>query len=162
MSDALQDLPGAGFADTVLPSEQEAVIARESSRALAPFRDTKRGSLRVRVTDNDGGRETEVEIPAAAFRLLADALAEMSLGHAVTFIPQHAELTTQQAANVLKVSRPYLVGLLEQGAIPHRKVGTHRRVPFAALIDYKNKIDAARRDTIVQLMRDGEELEMGR
>jgi DNA-binding transcriptional regulator YbjK len=55
-----------------------------------------------------------------------------------------------------------LVGLLEQGAIPHRKVGTHRRVPFAALIDYKNKIDAARRDTIVQLMRDGEELEMGR
>lgn len=86
----------------------------------------------------------------------------MSLGNAVTFIPTHAELTTQQADDILNVSRPFLIGLLEQGLIEHRLVGKHRRVRFSALVDYKQRTDNARRKTIVELMRDGEDIEMSK
>jgi excisionase family DNA binding protein len=103
----------------------------------------------------------EVILPASALRLLKDVLAEMAQGRAVAILPVQAELTTQQAADLLNVSRPYLIGLLEERKIPFRLVGQHRRVRLDDLLSYKRKDDERRRQIADELAADGQELGMG-
>jgi excisionase family DNA binding protein len=147
---ALRGLPPA------LPSEEEAKLARESGRLLAAFvGQGKAVHLKVMV-----GKE-EITVPVAALRLLVDILAQMAEGNAVTIMPIQAELTTQQAADFLNVSRPHLVGLLERNDIPFRKVGTHRRVPFKDLLAYREKSIASRRKALDELSKQAQELRMG-
>lgn len=102
-----------------------------------------------------------VSIPTSALRLLLDVLTEIGQGNAVSIIPIHAELTTQEAADVLNVSRPFLVQLLEKGDIPFHKIGTHRRVRYQDVIAYKNRIDAERRKALDELAAQAQELGMG-
>jgi excisionase family DNA binding protein len=78
-------------------------------------------------------------LPRQALALLRDLLSEMAQGNAVTIVPTHAELTTQEAANILNVSRPYLIKLLEEGEIAHHKVNKHRRIRFDDLMAYKRQ-----------------------
>lgn len=143
-----------------LPTESEALLARESSRQLSLYLKTREEAQSIRVIDQAGEHEA-VKIPTAAFRLLIDILAEMAQGNAVNLIPVHAELTTQEAADILNVSRPFLVKLLDEGTIPYHKVGKHRRVRYQDVMDYKNTIDRNRRKTLDELAAQAQELNMG-
>lgn len=134
--------------DVIAPTEEEKALARDSSRQLASEIKAGRG-FRLQVENGKLGRP--MAIPPAAVKLLLDILTEMSKGNAVTLIPVHAELTTVQAAEVLNVSRPHLIKLLDRGDIPHHKVGTHRRVRFLELMAYKKKKDEARRQALTEL-----------
>lgn len=136
---------------TVAPTAADAKIAQESSRTLTRLLSGKmKPKLCLRIQPDSETEET-VEVPLSAFRLLADILTEMARGNAVTLIPVHAELTTQEAAEFLNVSRPFLIDLIEKGQIPHRKVGTHRRIQFQDLMAYKEKIDAERLKALEEL-----------
>ena len=144
-------------ADPVAPTEAETKLAGESSKRLSPY---AARSLRVQIPTKGKGEET-VELPASAVRLLVRILTEMALGNAITIIPIHAELTTQQAADLLNVSRPFLVQLLETGQIKFRKVGTHRRILFSDLMEFKRRNDSERTAALEQLAAEAQELKMG-
>ncbi len=105
---------------TVLPDEKEMAAAMESSRQLAAFLSTKVETQRIELVDETQQREV-VELPTFALRLLGEILGELALGNAVKIVPIHAELTTQEGADILNVSRPHLVKLLDEGALPHTK-----------------------------------------
>lgn len=128
----------------VQPSEADVLLARESSRALGPL---AQHSLRVQIQ----GRAEPVEIPAPAVRMLVDLLVEMAAGNAVTLIPVHAELTTQQAAEILGVSRPFVVSQLEAGNLKFHKVGTHRRIHFLDVMAYKQRMTSERKKALDEL-----------
>lgn len=146
--------------ETVSPSEADAVLARESSRRLATRKLGRTSSIRIQVLD-DGEEAETVAVPASALRLFLHLLTEMSQGNAVTLIPTHAELTTQQAADLLNVSRPYMAKLLDEGKIPGRAVGKYRRVRFDDLMAFKQKDDDARAKVLDQLTAEAQELGMG-
>jgi len=143
--------------EPVAPSEADAKLAQESARRLAPQLANANGAVQLRIVDRDGDSEA-ITIPAAAFRLLVTILAQMASGNAVRLIPHHAELTTQEAAELLNVSRPYLVRLLDEERIPYRKVGTHRRILFKDLMAYKAEHRRARGAALDDLARLSQEL----
>jgi excisionase family DNA binding protein len=131
-----------------LPTEMDATLARETSRLLAP-RMRSKAPLSFRIVD--ASKEETMQLPAPAVKMLVRILEEMARGNAVTLIPVHAELTTQEAAEMLNISRPSLIQLLDEGKIEYRKVGTHRRVRFDALMAYKRQADAERRAALTEL-----------
>src|SRR5262245_12589630 len=109
---------------TATPDGESAAIAAEAlSRVQEFLRSHPDGPATVRLVDEDGGGQ--LVVPRAAVELLSRILAHMASGHGVSVVPAHAELTTQEAADLLNVSRPYLIGLLDAGEIEYRKVGTH-------------------------------------
>lgn len=99
-----------------------------------------------------------IEIPEALYRILRQAVHHLTHEEAVSIIAVGKELTSQQAADLLNVSRPYLIQLLEQGEIPYRRVGTHRRIAFRDLITYEQQRDQERHDTLRELARMSQEL----
>ena len=143
----------------ISPTPSETAMAGNSSRQLASFLSDRAGDeVRIAIEENP---DEVVSIPLSAFRLLADILTEMSKGNAVTFIPIHAELTTQQAADFLNVSRPFVVKLIEAKKLPCRKVGTHRRVLFQDLVEFKRKTNQERAKTLDELAKQAQDLDMG-
>lgn len=147
-----------GF-DPIEPTENETLVAQDTSRRLLRLLDEE-GDVKVKILENKEIDEVVV-IPNSAMRMLLHILTEMGNGNAVTLTPIHAELSTQQAADLLNVSRPFLVQLLENGEIPFRKVGTHRRVTFKDLMYYKNDIKEKRRRALAELTAEAQELDMG-
>jgi len=107
------------------------------------------GRTRVRLVVDDG--DETLAVPSAAVELLARILAHMAAGQGVSVVPSHAELTTQQAADLLNVSRPFLIGLLDAGQIEYRKVGKHRRIKAASLLAYLRADDQHRRGAADEL-----------
>lgn len=106
-----------------------------------------------------GGDPTE--IPASAFRALMLVVEGMARGLTMTLVPHGKELTTQEAADLLHVSRPHLVKLLDEGIIDHYKVGTHRRVRIEDVLEYRERRAGVRRENLDELTRLSEELEGG-
>ena len=150
-------LPHTGTA--LIPNAHDIELAAESSRTLGAMTQTT-GDMLLTVT-GEGGATSQIRIPAAALHLLFVALSEMACGNGVSVLPLNAELTTQQAADILNVSRPYLVGLLEKGEMAHRKVGVQRRVLLREVIAYKTRSDIDRRAAMGELARLGQEMGIG-
>ena len=140
------------------PNAKDAALARESGRMLARFAG-RRQTLTVRVRDAE--QDQPIELPAGAVAMLMDILEAMAAGRGITMIPENAELTTVQAADVLNVSRPFLIKMLEQGALPHRKVGKHRRIKMDDVMAYKRNIDREREAVLDALVTDAQEQDMG-
>jgi len=103
----------------------------------------------------------QISLPPQAIEALTEVLEHLAEGREVTVSAQPVEYSTQKAAEYLRVSRPFLVGLLEKGEIPFRKVGTHRRVLFSDLKAYKEKTDAGRLKTLDELTKQAQELGLG-
>ena len=140
------------------PSEREAIIARTSRQLLSRYAREDQ-PLTLRVMDAD--HEEPIELPAGAVTLLLDILDAMASGRGVTLIPEDAELTTVQAADMLHVSRPFLIKLLDEGKIPYRKVGKHRRIRGEDVMNFKRAIDQEREAVLDQLVADAQEQDMG-
>lgn len=134
--------------------------AREALRALARVL-PREGAANLRVEADGEPGKVSISVPREALELLVEVLGQMANGNGVTVVPVHAELTTHQAAEILNVSRPYLIGLLEAGKIPYRMVGTHRRVRFTELMAYKQQDDAQRDAALAALTREAEDLDLG-
>ena len=137
------------------PDDAEARLARDLSRKLSPF--VREG---LSVYHTEGEQTLELPLTAHIVRILLRVLTEVARGNAVTIVPIHAELTTQQAADLLAVSRPFLIGLLEDDQIPFRLVGTHRRVRFTDLAEYQKRQCHNRSQALDELSAIGQELEL--
>jgi excisionase family DNA binding protein len=139
-------------------SEREAILARTSKQLLSRYVRADQ-PLTVQVIDAD--HEEPIELPAGAVTLLLDILGVLASGQGVTLIPEAAELTTVQAADLLRVSRPFLIKLLDEGKIPYRKVGKHRRLRGEDVLNYKRAVDQEREAVLDQLVADAQQQDMG-
>ncbi len=143
-----------------LPSPSVAEVARIAARALSGMLH-RRSSSPVRVRAGGGGSGTAVTVPREAFELFLEILGHMANGDTVTLIPIHAELTTQEAAELMGVSRPFLVRLLEERKIPCRLVGTHRRILASDVLEYRKRDEARRKAVLDELTREAEKHGLG-
>ena len=138
------------------------VVAQAQAALLALEALPRRNPVRVLRVHAEGAKpDVTITVPREAFDLFLEVLGQMAHGNAVTIVPVHAELTTQEAADLLNVSRPYLVGLLDHGKIPFRKVGAHRRVLFADLMAYKDADDRQRQVVLDELTAQAEKDGLG-
>lgn len=125
----------------VLPpsmSPQEIEMARAAQRCIMKALDHSRAAA-ITLTTTDGSHPT-VELPPAALKLIGQLLGAISEGRPITLMPAKQEFSTVEAANFLNVSRPFVIKEIEEGRLPHRKVGTHRRVAFEDLVNYARKM----------------------
>ena len=140
-----------------LPDHETVRLARagaaELGRLLNKLPETDRAHVKL-----DG---QDLLLPRQALILLRDLLADMAQGNAVAIVPLHAEMTTQQAADILNVSRPYLITLLEKGELRYTKVGTHRRIQFKDLMAYKDKIKEQSSNAMDELVKIAQENNLG-
>jgi excisionase family DNA binding protein len=141
-----------------LPNQDEVEQAKVSSRTLSKYAGVERVQMTLKV---DGQPTEDLILPGHVLQILLEVLSEMSKGNAISLVPHHHELSTQEAANLLNVSRPFLVGLLEKGDIPFRKVGTHRRVLLKDVMAYKERIDQRRKASLDELTALSQEEGMG-
>ena len=111
---------------------------------------------KLEVTPPDELISLKLELPTFAARLLLDALTALAEGHAVTVVPVPAELTTQEAADVLNVSRPYLIKLLDERKLPYRRVGNRRKVLLEDVLRYRQRDDRARQEILDELSREAQ------
>lgn len=137
--------------------QQSREDAARAARDLGGLLERTPRTIEVRPVDGDTPA-APVVVPAEALRLLVDLLTELAQGNAVTIAPLHQEITTQQAANLLNVSRPFLVKLLDEQKIPSRKVGSRRRVLLKDVLDYKQRDADERLAVLASIAEDAEEL----
>jgi len=131
------------------PSEHDATLARDAAQAIARAA-RNGGAITVQIADKG------VELPASTVTVIMDILGKMAAGKGVTITPQNPELTTEQAAEILNVSRPYLIKLLEEDQIPYRKVGTHRRVLLEDVLNYRAEIHKQREAALDEMVALGQ------
>jgi len=143
---------------TTAAASKEPIVAPEEERSsiasIEEYLESSRGQAAKLVGPSKDG----VPIPSSLRQVLVAAARQLADGNGVSIIPMTAEVTTQQAADVLNVSRPFVIGLLDKGKIPFHKVGTHRRIRLKDLLAYRRRRDAARRAVIERLAAEAQEL----
>lgn len=137
------------------PTEIEVRQASEAARALATALTPEGLPFSV----NRNGDHTEIELPPALGQLVLDVLTHVARGEMVTFVPYGAELTTKEAADLLNVSRPFLVSMLTEGKLAFHKVGSHRRIKASDVLDFRARRDAERSEAMRELQRLGQEFD---
>ncbi len=141
-----------------LPTSAEVEQAKISSRTLSKYANVERVQLSLL---GSNGESDELVLPGHVLQMLLDVLSETSKGNAISLIPHHQEVSTQEAANLLNVSRPFLVGLLEKGEVPFRKVGAHRRVLLTDVLAYREKTEQLRSKALDELVALSQDEGMG-
>lgn len=141
-----------------LPTQPEMEEAKVSSRMLSKYADADRVQMSLR---GSNGQAEDLVLPGPVLQLLLDILSEMAKGNAISLVPIHHELSTQEAANLLNISRPHLVSLLEKGELPFRKVGAHRRVLAKDVLEYKARVSGLRQTALDELTALSQEHGMG-
>lgn len=131
------------------PTKTDTAVARTLLQALKPLRDPKDVSVTI--------EDRQVRIPAVMMRALIEAARLVSEGHAIDVIAADEEVSAQEAADLLKVSRPYLLNLVKKGVLPCRMVGAHHRIPMGAVIAYKRE-QAPRRRSLAALTAETQDL----
>lgn len=143
MSDVLEVRPGA-----VRPEDLDAVD--RALEGIAP-----QVGQTPRLVGPDG---VEIELPEGIHALLVSIVENLKAGNGVSVIPMHAELTTVEAAEILNVSRPFLIKQIEAGVLPHHMVGTHRRLRLADVLAYRDRLDAEAEDALAAMTAEAEDL----
>jgi excisionase family DNA binding protein len=136
------------------PSKKDSQLAKTTSTLLAR---RGRGEVKLKVA----GQAEAIPLPLSVVELLQYILNETAQGNPVTLLSLESELTTQQAADMLNVSRPFFVKLLNEKKLPYRKVGSHRRVLLKDVLVYKDHMDKERRQALRELVEEAQELNMG-
>jgi excisionase family DNA binding protein len=140
------------------PTAEDIGAARTAARQLSSLNKGNK-AVRISVTPSEGDEAPEpISLPSNVFRTLVKLLVEIGNGNAVQVVPVKAELTTQQAADYLNVSRPYLIKLLENGTLGYRMVGTHRKVEARAVMTYRDKMACDRNKALSRMVELDEEL----
>lgn len=147
------------------PTQEDIELAKKSSEKLTSFKDKLQKSLQNKkhnaVNFTIASIKQPIDLPESVFNLLLEILEQTAQGNAVSILPHDEELTTQEAADLLNVSRPYLVKLLENNDIPHRKVGTKRRILAKDIFAYKSEIDNKRLKVLNELAEEAQKLNLG-
>jgi excisionase family DNA binding protein len=137
------------------PSDQERIL---ELRAQLERIAAAHAQANTRLVSPDG---TEVELPASAFAALQALVRDLARGHMVTLIPHDKDLTTKEAADILGISRPFLVKLLDRGELPYHRVGTHRRLNAEDVVAYRRLRAERRREKLRELTELSEQVEGG-
>lgn len=133
----------------------EAIAASVRAGALAQAAEAAPHAETAKLVGPDGA---EVTIPASAFTALQAVIRDLALGHTVTLIPHDRELTTGEAAEILNVSRQFLVTLLDRGELPFHRTGTHRRLAVEDVLAYRDQRAVRRRENLRELTRESQDV----
>jgi len=141
--------------DVKMPSKEEQEISYKSYKELTSYlANVKNPITEIEIEET----KEKIKIPLNALKLLANILKATSQGNLISIVPLMAEMTTQAGADLLNVSRPYFVKLLETGKMPYTKVGRHRRVKFTNVMEYKKSMRANQKSLIIEIMKNDEEI----
>jgi excisionase family DNA binding protein len=143
-----------------IPSQEEAALAKLCSQELAGVLATNGDEQRFSFTD-DSGNTHDIKLPKTALNLFVEVLTQLGEGNIVQITPIHAELTTQQAADMLSMSRPTLIKLLDDGAIPFSRTGNRRKVAYVDVMKYKETLLNKRLASLEELTALDQENDMG-
>lgn len=138
-----------------MPTANDRDIANQLRRVLAS---SEEGKARVQFIEPQTKKRGEIALSPVLADLFLELLRHISSGNAVTLVPTQQELTTQQAADLINVSRPYLVNLLIQGKIPYSLIGRHRRILAKDLFEYKRVRDSERKVALDRIISDDSDL----
>ena len=144
-----------------IPNSYEINLAKQSRKTLSKLLQRSKKKKEVDVSIKSGDKTTSFTLPLVAIALLTKALIEIENGNIVTIVSHDSELSTQEAADLLNVSRPFVIKILDDGLIQFRKIGSHRRIKLIDLIKYKDKMDQKSKKAREKLIKQAQDLNMG-